>query len=35
MLGIRDRAVLETFYGTGVRHLECMMLNLVDVDGWF
>lgn len=32
MLGLRDRAVLETFYGTGMRKLELLQLDLKDVD---
>jgi integrase/recombinase XerD len=31
-LGIRDRAVLETFYGTGIRLRECLNLALSDLD---
>ena len=31
-LGIRDRAILETFYGTGVRLSECVRLDVSDVD---
>ena len=31
-LGLRDRAVLETFYGTAVRMGECRALNVDDVD---
>jgi len=30
--GIRDRAILETLYGTGLRRAECMMLDVSDVD---
>lgn len=32
ILGMRDRAVLETLYGTGVRRSECAALNLDDLD---
>jgi len=32
-LGIRDRAILETFYSTGMRRLELLTLTLADVDG--
>jgi integrase/recombinase XerD len=31
-LGIRDRAILETFYSTGIRRSELCHLNLYDVD---
>jgi integrase/recombinase XerD len=31
-LGLRDRAVLETFYGTGIRLRECVRLDLQDLD---
>ncbi len=31
-MGIRDRAILETFYSTGIRRQELCGLNLVDVD---
>lgn len=31
-LGIRDRAVLETFYATGIRRSELVRLDLEDVD---
>jgi integrase/recombinase XerD len=31
-LGLRDRAILETFYGTGVRMGECRRLDVDDVD---
>ncbi len=30
--GIRDRAILETLYSTGIRRMECVNLNLYDVD---
>lgn len=32
MLGIRDRAILETFYSTGVRRMELIGLKLFDLD---
>lgn len=32
VIGLRDRAILETFYGTGVRLEECRRLNVSDVD---
>jgi integrase/recombinase XerD len=31
-MGIRDRAILETFYSTGIRRREMMHLNVFDVD---
>jgi integrase/recombinase XerD len=31
-IGLRDRAILETFYGTAVRLEECRRLNVSDVD---
>jgi integrase/recombinase XerD len=31
-LGIRDRAILETFYSSGVRRLELISLKLYDLD---
>jgi integrase/recombinase XerD len=31
-LGLRDRAILETFYSTGIRRLELAQLKLWDVD---
>ena len=31
-LGLRDRAMLETFYSTGIRRKELMQLKLYDVD---
>jgi integrase/recombinase XerD len=30
--GLRDRAILETFYSTGVRHMELLRLRVCDVD---
>ena len=30
--GIRDRAILETLYGTGIRRRECLRLQLSDLD---
>lgn len=32
LLGIRDRAILETFYGTAVRLQECRNVDVTDVD---
>lgn len=31
-LGIRDRAILETFYSTGIRRAECARLDVDDLD---
>lgn len=31
-LGLRDRAILETFYSTGIRRLELIALRLYDLD---
>jgi integrase/recombinase XerD len=31
-LGLRDRALMETLYATGIRHRECWKLNLYDVE---
>ncbi len=31
-IGIRDRAIIETLYATGIRRRECTMLDLYDVD---
>jgi len=31
-LGIRDRAILEVFYATGIRRAECARLDVDDVD---
>jgi len=31
-LGIRDKAIIESFYATGIRLRECQQLNLEDVD---
>lgn len=31
-IGLRDRAMLEVFYGTGVRLSECLNLSLSDLD---
>ena len=31
-VGIRDRAILETFYSTGMRRTELVQLNVFDVD---
>ena len=31
-LGIRDRAILEVFYGTGIRRAECARLDLDDLE---
>lgn len=31
-LGLRDRAILETFYSTGIRRAELMHLKLCDLD---
>jgi len=32
LFGIRDRAILETFYSTGIRRMELINLQLCDVD---
>jgi integrase/recombinase XerD len=32
-LGLRDRAILETFYSTGMRRKELLQLNTYDLDG--
>jgi integrase/recombinase XerD len=32
LAGLRDRALLETLYGTGIRRAECAMLDVQDVD---
>ena len=32
VLGLRDRAILETFYSTGIRRLEMAQLKLYDID---
>jgi len=31
-LGLRDRAILETFYSTGIRRLELIRLSIYDLD---
>jgi integrase/recombinase XerD len=31
-IGIRDRAIMETLYATGIRHAELYRLNLYDID---
>jgi integrase/recombinase XerD len=31
-MGLRDRAILETFYSTGMRRSELMSLSLFDLD---
>ena len=31
--GVRDRAILETLYSTGIRRMECVILQLYDIDG--
>jgi integrase/recombinase XerD len=31
-IGLRDRALMETLYATGVRHRECWKLEVYDVD---
>lgn len=31
-LGIRDRAIIETLYSTGIRRMECVNLKLYDID---
>jgi integrase/recombinase XerD len=31
-MGLRDRAILETFYSTGIRRMELMNLSLYDLD---
>jgi integrase/recombinase XerD len=30
--GLRDRAILETFYSSGIRHMELLRLRVCDVD---
>jgi integrase/recombinase XerD len=32
VLGIRDRAIIETLYSTGIRRMECVNLKLYDID---
>jgi integrase/recombinase XerD len=32
VFGLRDRAILETLYGTGIRRGECVRLDVTDVD---
>jgi integrase/recombinase XerD len=32
LYGVRDRAVLEVFYSTGIRQAECAQLSLYDID---
>jgi integrase/recombinase XerD len=32
VIGLRDRAILETLYGTGLRRGECLRLDLMDLD---
>lgn len=31
--GVRDRAILETLYSTGIRRMEVIHINLYDIDG--
>jgi integrase/recombinase XerD len=31
-LGLRDRAIMEALYATGIRHRECWKLNVYDVE---
>lgn len=31
-IGVRDRAILETFYSTGIRRMELINLGLTDID---
>jgi integrase/recombinase XerD len=33
-LGLRDRAIMEVLYATGIRHREAQRLELYDVDLW-
>jgi len=32
LLGLRDRAILETLYSTGIRRSECVNLSVYDID---
>lgn len=32
MLGVRGRAIIETFYSTGIRRMELVHLELYDLD---
>jgi integrase/recombinase XerD len=31
-IGLRDRALMETLYATGIRHAEAHKLDLYDID---
>lgn len=33
VFGLRDRAILETLYSTGIRRMEVIHINLYDIDG--
>lgn len=33
LMGVRDRAILETLYSTGIRRMEVIHINLYDIDG--
>ncbi len=31
-MGVRDRAIMETFYSTGIRRMELIHLSVYDID---